>query len=370
MSLCSRCNSETGASDSSKKIAPLDEVKRFITQCMCAVGVKEDKAEIFADSLVQADYRGINSHGVNRLEHYLKDIKDKQCDGNADPTVAMEAPSTAVVCGNNGFGAVVGKFCMDLAIEKASKTGIGMVVANGSNHFGVGQIYTVQAMNKGFIGFSFTNTSPVMVPTNAKKVALGTNPLSLAAPGENCDGLVVDMSTTAVSLGKIEMYRRRKEKIPEGWALNEQGKMETDPEVAVKAKRLMPLGHTASHKGVGLALIVEVCSGLLSDSKYGPNIRTWGQLPAAQADLGHGFIAINPKNFAPGFEHRLSDLLNSIRKMEPADPKHPVMVPGDYEHSVMKKIDEQGGIIYPKTLLDVIDKLVKELGVEPIKFRS
>nr|XP_023012012.1 uncharacterized protein LOC111502229 [Leptinotarsa decemlineata] len=197
---------ETGASDSSKKIAPLDEVKRFITQCMCVVGVKEDKAEIFADSLVQADYRGINSHGVNRLEHYLKDIKDKQCDGNADPTVAMEAPSTAVVCGNNGFGAVVGKFCMDLAIEKASKTGIGMVVANGSNHFGVGQIYTVQAMNKGFIGFSFTNTSPVMVPTNAKKVALGTNPLSLAAPGENCDGLVVDMSTTAVSLGKVRFF--------------------------------------------------------------------------------------------------------------------------------------------------------------------
>ncbi|CAG9821239.1 unnamed protein product [Phaedon cochleariae] len=358
------------SSESAEKIAPLCEVERFITECMVSVGVEEPKANIFAHSLVQADSRGIHSHGLNRLENYVKDVKDKLCDANAQPTITKEAASTALVSGHNGLGAVVGKFCMDLAIDKASKTGVGLVAANGSNHFGVNLQYSMQAMEKGFIGMCFTNTSPVMVPTGAKKVALGTNPLSLAAPGECGDSFVADFATTAVSLGKIEIHKRDNKKIPEGWALNDQGKQETDPAIALKAKKLMPLGATSSYKGTGLALIVEIFCGLLADAKYGPNVRFWGQMPPEEANLGQSFLAINPENFAPGFGHRLSDLLNYIRKLEPADPKHPVMVPGDPEKLHMKIIEEQGGIIYPKSIMDVVEKLSKELCVQIIEYKT
>ncbi|XP_057651056.1 (2R)-3-sulfolactate dehydrogenase (NADP(+))-like [Diorhabda carinulata] len=357
-----RCQRQKG------NIAPLNEIKRFIIECLLKLEVNEDKASIFADSLIAADYRGIYSHGLNRLENYLKDIREKICDANADPEITMEYASTAAVFGKNGLGAIVGIFCMDLAMKKAAETGIGLVVANGSNHFGINMFYTEYATEKGFIGLAFSNTSPVMVPTGAKNVCLGTNPLSLAAPGESNDQLVIDMATTAVALGKIEIYRQNNEPIPLWWALDEDGQQTTDPEVAMKNRKLMPLGGEMNYKGTALALLVECFSGLLADSSYGHNVRMWGQQTTAPANLGHGFIAIDPKKFPSGFQHRLSDLLNHIRNMEQADPEVPILVPGDIERAEKNKIDQQGGIIYKAKQLDILERLSSEFNIKPIQF--
>ncbi|KAJ8943989.1 hypothetical protein NQ314_009572 [Rhamnusium bicolor] len=210
------------------------------------------------------------------LGSHIRDIQNKLCDPKAEPTIYNESISVAVVCGNNALGAVVGNYSMDLAMEKAYETGIGMVAANvkleytnkpaivSSNNYGMASMYSLQAARKGYIGLSFSNCSPLMVPTNAKNVALGTNPLTIAAPGESCDVMVVDMSTTASAIGAIEIHRTRGSKIPEGWALNSEGKPETDPEKVLADPRLMPLGGKENHKGYGLALLVEVLSGLLA----------------------------------------------------------------------------------------------------------
>lgn len=136
---------------------------------------------------------------------YIRDIQSKMCEPNAEPTIEKQTVSTALVDGHNGLGAVIGKFCMDLAIEKANKTGIGIVSAKRSNHYGIAGMYTLQAIQKGYIGMSFTNTSPLMVPTRAKESALGTNPLSLGAPAKNGDSFVLDMATTAVAVGKVRI---------------------------------------------------------------------------------------------------------------------------------------------------------------------
>ncbi|XP_018574226.1 uncharacterized protein LOC108913205 [Anoplophora glabripennis] len=351
-----------------KSVTTLEEARRFIVDCFKAVGVSEEYARIVSDNLVEADYRGHYSHGMNRLELYINDILGGTVDPKAVCSVEKQSAATALVNGNNCLGAVVGKFCMDLALEKARDAGIGMVVVHGSNHFGINQIYTVQAAKKGFMGFSFTNTSPIMVPTRAKDAALGTNPLSFAAPGLNGDSFILDMSTACVAMGKIEMRARKGQSIPEGWALNSQGKVETDAKVAKEAGRLLPLGGeeiNSGYKGYGLGLMVETLCGILSGSAFGPNIRRWGREKAV-ANLGQAFIAINPNNFAPGFEGRLSTLMDYLRNMAPVESSKPVFVHGDMERTHMSEVDKRGGLLYVSSQLETNAQLAKKLNVSPM----
>ena len=142
---------------------------------------------------------------------YINDLHKNCTNGNVIPEILKETPASAWVDGKNGLGAVVGNFCMDLAIKKAKEVGVGFVVAKGSNHYGIAGWYSMRAMQQGMIGMSMTNTSPLMSPTRSKEAALGTNPLSLAAPAQNGDSFVLDMATTAVAVGKIEMQVRKGE---------------------------------------------------------------------------------------------------------------------------------------------------------------
>lgn len=217
---------------------------------------------------------------------------------------------------------------------------------------------------------SFTNTSPLMGPTRATKAALGTNPLSLAAPGKNGDSLVLDMATTAVAVGKIEVQRRKGEPITEGWAQDPQGQSTTDADLAFKTKCLMPLGGpeiTSGYKGYGLGLLVETFCGILSGSAFGPNIRRWMEETDRPADLGQCFVAINPQCFAPGFEDRMSSLMDYLRNMQPADPSKPVMVPGDPERNHMKLVEEEGGVRYHENQLKASATQAERLGIIPMR---
>ncbi|XP_060530052.1 uncharacterized oxidoreductase YjmC-like [Cylas formicarius] len=183
-------------------VIPLEEVRRFVEDCFKAVGTTSENASTVATNLVEADYRGHYSHGINRLNLYIQDIMAKRCDPNAIPSIEKETVATALVNGNNGLGSVVGKYCMDLAIAKAKQVGIGMVSAYGSNHYGIAGMYTLQAIEHGCIGISGTNTSLVTVPTRSKTASLGTSPLSFGASAKNGDSFVLDMATSTVALGK------------------------------------------------------------------------------------------------------------------------------------------------------------------------
>lgn len=349
---------------------PVAESHRFIVDCMKAAGTCEKNAVAMADVLVAADVRGHYSHGMNRLEMYVRDAKMGTCAPNAEPHILKESPSTAWVEGNNGLGPVVGNFCMQLAIQKAKKTGVGWVTAKQCNHFGIAGFYSSQALKEGMLGMSFTNTSPLLTPTRAKQAALGTNPLSLAAPGTGGDSAVIDMATTAVAVGKIEIQRRKGEPIPSGWALGPDGEETTDPELAFHTGCLMPLGGqevNSGYKGYGLGLLVEIFCGILSGSAYGPHIRNWAVPSDQPANLGQCFIAIDPNCFAPGFQGRLEDLMTHLRNMTPANPNKPVLVPGDPERNNMKLVDRQGGIKYHENQLKASLKLAECLNVKPMK---
>ncbi|PVD29463.1 hypothetical protein C0Q70_08714 [Pomacea canaliculata] len=350
-------------------VVPNKELHSFVVRCMTSVGTPAHHATALADLLEAADYRGHYSHGLNRLDMYVRDIQTGMTAHDKEPTIVKETAATALVEGNNVLGPVVGKYCTDLAIKKAKEAGIGFVTARGSNHFGIAGWYSMRAMEQGLLGMAFTNTSPLMVPTRARKPTLGTNPLTLAAPAKNGDSLVLDMATTAVALGKIELNDRKGIPIPSGWGTDSRGKPCTDPKPVVESGGLMPLGgteETSGYKGYGLAMMVEVFCGILSGASFGPNVRRW-KTNDRPANLGQCFIAIDPDAFAPGFPDRLSELMNYCRNLEPAEGEKEVLVAGDPERSHMKECDGLGGIPYHPNQIQYANDLASELKVDPMK---
>lgn len=352
-------------SEMETRLVSLTEIRNFMIRCMEKVGTDKQHSTELADVLVAGDYRGHYSHGLNRLEMYVNDIKSGICNPRGEPSIIKETVATAYVNGNNLLGPVVGNFCMKLAMKKAKEVGIGWVVAKGSNHFGICGWYTMQAAKEGLVGISLTNTSPIMAPTRGKKAILGTNPISVAAPAKG-DDFVLDMAMTTVALGKVEMQDRKNESIPEGWALTKEGEMARNPKDVLNNGTLLPLGgdeSTSGFKGYGLAMMGEIFCGLFGDSAYGPNVRKWLST-TVEANLGQCFVAIDPNAFAPGFEDRMSDLMNICRKQEPVKGKDKVLVAGDPEKSHMAKCDSEGGIRYHINQIKYADELAKKLGIE------
>ncbi|KAM8709596.1 hypothetical protein ACLKA7_016410 [Drosophila subpalustris] len=354
------------------KLVTNKESRRFMIDCFKAVKVPEEHAVAQADLLIAADYRGHFSHGMNRLEMYINDLAINSTDGAAEPKILKETPSTAWVDGLNGLGAVVGNFCMDLAIKKAKNVGVGWVCAKGSNHYGIACWYVLRAMEQGLVGMSMTNTSPLMAPTGAKEAALGTNPLSLGAPAANGDKFLLDMATTAVAVGKIEIQRRKGAPLPDGWAQDPEGNVTNDAELGFKTACLMPLGGselTSGYKGFGLGAMVDILSGVMSGAKYSTQVRKWTHTGAdIKADLGHVFVAVDPACFAPDFEGRMSDFNCRLRGVKPTDPKRPVMIAGDMEAKNMKNVDKAGGLEYLEDQLKTCEELAKRLQIRPMAF--
>ncbi|XP_077869473.1 putative oxidoreductase YjmC [Saccoglossus kowalevskii] len=320
--------------DESYRYVDLNEARSFIERCMQSVGTKPSHAAALAEVLVKADYRGHYSHGINRLDVYLDDIKKKTTVSDTEPSIVKENVATGYVDGCNLLGPVVGKFCMELAIKKAKEAGIGWVVANG--------MYVIM---------------------------LGTNPITCAAPAKDGDSFVLDMATSAVALGKVEIADRAETSIPQGWGVDSTGQITTDSKSVLQGGGLLPLGgseETSGYKGYGLAMMVEMFCGILGNGDFGPNIRRWKDADRV-ANLGQCFVAIDPESFAPGFTDRMQSLIDICRGQQPAEGESEVLIAGDPERIHMKKVDRDGGLRYHINLINALDKIAVELGVTKLK---
>ncbi|XP_067028461.1 uncharacterized oxidoreductase YjmC-like [Acropora muricata] len=350
------------------KCVAVNEAESFIERCMRSVGTPDQHCRALSQVLVAGDVRGHFSHGLNRLEMYVHDIEVGTTALEGKPEIVKETAATALVEGNNLLGPVVANFCNEMAMKKAKETGVGWVACRGSNHYGIAGWYTMKAVEQGLLGMSFTNTSPLIVPTRAREVTLGTNPLSVAAPGKNGDSFVLDMATSCVALGKIEMAKRKGVEMPHGWGVDSKGQETLDPEKVLSGGGQLPLGGmelTSGFKGYGLAMMVEVFCGILADAAFGPNVRKW-KGDERVANLGQCFVAINPSAFAPGFEDRLQVLMDNFRNLQPMEGETSVLVAGDPERIHMRKVEQDGGISYHINLMDAMDKLADRLNVAPM----
>lgn len=349
------------------------EAHRFASDCLQATGATTaDHADQQAALLVAADQRGHYSHGLNRLHMYVNELRAGTADGRAVPHIGRESPATAWVDARNALGAVAGNWCMDLAIDKARRVGVGLVSCRRANHYGMAGWYAMRAERQGLIGLTMCNTSPVVAPTRSRQAALGTNPIAFAAPASEGGGFQLDMATSAVALGKVELLIRKGEPCPVGWAQDSAGRPATDPQVAWDAACLMPLGgaeETAGYKGYGLAAMAEVMCGVLAGAAFGTNVRKWtldgGDLPA---DLGQMFMAVDPSFFASGFAERMTEFTDMLRALEPVDVERPVLVAGDPERRREAENRQNGGIVYHGSQLESSRRLAEELGVQPMMY--
>jgi LDH2 family malate/lactate/ureidoglycolate dehydrogenase len=342
-------------------IIAVDQVRKQLDEIFTSWGMIETFRSICIRQMVEADLMGIDSHGIGMLPIYEKFRLQGYIVVNPDVTVVDDHQAVALVDAGHGMGQIAATKAMELAMEKARKFGVGVVSVRHSNHYGAAGVYSNMARRSGLLGISMTGTTQrSVVPTFGREPRFSTNPLAFAAPGGKTDGFSLDMATSTVAIGKIAIAKREGKSIPPGWAVDELGRPETDPVAALEAdpKRLTPLGGTrelGSHKGYGLAMMVEILGSILSDSYIGGYSLETGER-GKFLNLGHFFLAIDPVAFRrePGaFESSLDRLVAYLRATPTVNPDQPVLVAGDPENAAYKERTENG--------IPVTESLIEEI---------
>jgi L-2-hydroxycarboxylate dehydrogenase (NAD+) len=339
---------------------------RWTTEVVHRLGSPEDIATDVAEILVASDLRGIASHGTARLPQYVKLADARVMDPAARPRLERGKAALSLFDAQNGFGHHAGRVAIDHAIERARDNGTAIAVVRNSNHYGIAGWYAMRAASRGMIGVSLTNTSPLVAPTRARISMLGTNPIAVAAPAGKHEMLVLDMATSTIPRGRIEVAARRGERLPVGWAIAEDGSPATTPEQAL-AGALQPLGgeeSTAGYKGYGLSLIVELLTGILSGAAFGPNIIGLFST-AGKSDLGQFYMAIDPEAIdePSAFVARLEKLIDQLTHA-PLIPNAPgpVLYPGQPE-SERERIQRRDGVVVDREHYASLLALAERFGI-------
>lgn len=352
-----------------------ERLKNFCTQVFVKLGVPQKDAEITSDVLVLSDLRAIPSHGVARLMRYVNGIKGGTILLKVKPKVIKETETTAAVDALNGLGQPAGYFGMNLAIKKAKKAGAGFVTVRNSNHYGIAGYYSLMALKENLIGISMTNSAPLAVPTFGRDMIIGTNPISVVAPCGKERPYVLDMATTVVPRGKLEVLQRLSKPMPLGWAVDEKGVPTTDTKKVLdnmtKATGggVLPLGGAgedlSGHKGYGLSLLVDVLCGALSGAAYGPNVDSKKAGKPVPANVGHFFGAIKVTNFLPlnRFKATMDEMLSGLKNSNKAEGEHKIWIHGEKE---FVKYDEyrKNGVPLEESVIAAMKKLSQEMGVK------
>ena len=338
------------------------KLKRFVASSFEKLGVPKEDAEIAANVLVQADLRGVDTHGVIRFSPnawYVKWLTEGSLTARPKLRVVSESATTALIDGDRGMGMVIGHRAMEMAIEKAKSAGVAMVGVRNSRHYGMSAYYGMLALPHDMIGIAMTNASRQVVPTFGREARFGTNPMCFAVPADKELPFVLDMATTTAAAGKLELAARLGKSIPGGWALDENAAQTTDPRMAQKARRLLPLGGTresGSHKGYGLAILVEILCGVLTG--------TITALNANQDPRGHFFGAIRVDAFRPvaEFKRDMDRLIIDLRSTPPAEGQERVYVAGEIEFETAQERAEHG-IPLHGSVLKGLREVAEQVGV-------
>ena len=339
-----------------------ERLVRFVQAAFEKLGVPNADAQIGADALVAADLRGVDTHGVIRFSPqawYVKWLSEGSMTARPNIRIISESASTALIDGDRGMGMVIGHRAMELAVAKAKQSGIGMVGVRNSRHYGMSAYYAMQALSHDMIGIAMTNASRQVVPTFGREARFGTNPMCFAVPADRELPFVLDMATTTAAAGKLELAARMEKAIPLGWALNESAQATDDPRVAQKARRLLPLGgsrNSGSHKGYGLAIVVEILCGVLTG--------TLTALNADQDPRGHFFGAIRIDAFRPlaEFKQDMDRLIQELKSTPPIAGQDRVYVAGEIEFETAEERTERGIPLLP-SVLKGLREVGEQLGV-------
>lgn len=339
------------------------KVFQFCQKLLQGSGVPEEDAAIVTDVLVDTSLEGIDTHGISRLPVYLTRIQNGRINAKAKIKVDRTAPSLANIDGDNGLGQLVGVRSMQVAVEMAREAGVGAAAVRHSNHFGASSYYCKMASSSGMVGMAFTNTPSGIPPWGGKEAYFGTNPISFAFPGKE-QPVVIDMSSSTVARGNIILAAKEGRPIPEGWAIDSEGRPTTDARAALDGA-VLPM---AGPKGYAMALAVEIMSGILSGSAYGPRVGWIYDESTQPVNIGHFFLAIDISRLMPQSEFlsRMDHMTGEIKDSPKADGVKEIFIPGERRTNSARKRAEEGIPVSPQ-LLDELNKLACELGVAPLE---
>ena len=339
-------------------LLPHEKLTAFTAGCLEKLGLAPADALLVAETLVAANLRGVDSHGVVRLPHYATRLRNGSV--RARPAISVErtGAATAMVEGDAGMGQLVAVRAMQEAIALARASGVGAVGAKNSSHCGAMAHFVEMAVREGMIGIAFTHTDPIMAPTGMKRNFLGSNPIAFAAPGGSEPPLVVDMATTNVSLGKVIVAKQEGKSIPPDWGVDAEGKSTTDP------NQVTGLAPMAGAKGYALAAMVEVLCAHLMGVPFGTHVtKMYGELDKPR-NLGHFMLAIDIARFTDPttFKSQIDLLIREVHAEPPVDPARPPLAPGEPERLTAEKRRKTGVPLGDGVLAD-LNKLAKELGI-------
>lgn len=346
------------------KIIPYQQLFDFTQSVFQKMGCPPEQATIAATTLLSADLRGVDSHGVARLSGYVRLWEAKRVNATPDIKIIHETASTAVVDGDSGLGLVIAPFAMQVAIEKAKQVGTGWVSVQNSNHFGIAGHHAMMALEHDMIGMAMTNASPLVAPTFSTDRMLGTNPICVAAPAGDEPAFVADLATTTAANGKLEILQRKNLQTPDGWVQDKDGNPTNDPAILKNGGALLPLGgdkEHGSHKGYALGAVVDIFSGLLSGANYAPWVPpfpAYVPMPAQQPGkgIGHFLGAMRVDAFRPAndFKKDMDHWIQGFRSCKTIPGEEKVLVPGDPEREFEKERKEKGIPLLPAVVEDLM----------------
>jgi LDH2 family malate/lactate/ureidoglycolate dehydrogenase len=340
---------------------PAASLRATIGGILRGLGVASDDAETVADLLVEADLRGVESHGAHLVALYVSRVRSGHLKPKAVVTTLRDDGSTMLLDGGLGFGQVAGLQAMDLAIERSGEHGIAAIAVRESTHLGALGAFTMRAAEAGRICFCWQNGPTIVPPFGGITPLFSTNPVSYGIPTGEEPTIVYDVATTTVAGNKVLLAKRRGDAtIPEGWANDERGRPTTDTEAA----SVFNLQWFGGHKGFGLAFLVEVLAGVLTGSSFSRLEYTESELAGKERiSKGYLFVAMDPSRFIAldEFRARMDALVRDVRASERAEGVERIWMPGEIEH--YRRIDrERDGIPLPNVLVDDLNGFAAELG--------
>jgi len=348
----------------------VDVLKDFTKDVFTKLGMPPEDAKISAEILIAADQRGIGSHGLQRLGRYVSGLKTGVMKSVTDVKVLKETPNTLLISGGDGMGTVAGYRAMGMVIDRALKNNVAFAAVRDSNHYGIAGYYAMMAAERDLIGISMTNSAVLVVPTHGKDAVLGTNPIAIAIPAGTERPFVLDMATSTVPRGKLEVYNREGKTMPSTWATDEVGKATQDASRVLsnlldrKGGGLLPLGGAeevdGGHKGYGLALLVDILSGVLTGSAFGPQLYAGKDVPAK---VSHFFGAIKIGAFIDVdlFKHQMDEYIDLLKNSEKAVGQNRIYIHGEKEFELYEqnKVD----VSMLTQVVEEMRKIGEELGV-------
>lgn len=337
------------------RLISFNDLKSFCKQVYQRVGVPDDEADIVADLLVRADLRGVETHGVTRLPIYIQRLQKGYVRAECKMTIVREKGATAFIEAHGSMGHVVSYKAMEMAIQKAMEFGMGWVSVKDSGHFGVAGLFPMMALEKDFIGYVVTNSAPMVAPYGGRERILGNNPLSFAFPADRYPAIVLDMSISVVSSGKLILCRKKGEKIPLGWAYDKNGLPTEDPYEGYEGGG--SLAAIGEYKGYGMILAHEMLTSVLTGGKWTQYIKSlYEEDKTGIQGTCHSFMAINPDCFIgrEKFKKDMDQYIQTIKESRKAKNATEILMPGEPECRTETKRLKEGIPLAPNTVKELI----------------